>query len=643
MQGYIYITLKSDLCAASGDGFSLSIDTDVCADKYGFPFIPSRRLKGCLRDAAEYIDCDRDKINSIFGKSGNDISGSLRIRDARLQDYESLWGQAEKLNCSAEKVLGLFTSVRASTAIENDTAKENSLRFTRVVNHYSPFDGEEQVFVSKIEFTDGDEDFLTNICLALRNIGYKRTRGYGSVKCVFKASEDKKTLEVKIPDDDKEYELWLTVKLRSSAMFPGKSSMETADYIPGSAALGAFAGGYLNNGGDESDFDRLFLSGAVKFSNMYISDGTTVSEPAPAVLGKAKGSSEISFVFRDDNDASKPLVKAFKGGYLINASEFKPEKEVVYHHGKKQGEEDKLLYTQECLCEGQLFTGTVCGTGKDLRRLLPAIATGRINLGRSKSAQYSACDIVKAKCVSVTDEIINARKVFAVLCSDVLLLGENAEFSTDISVLAKALGVESTAVDKAHSSLRYKTVMGFISVGKYKRSHIRALEKGSVLCFNTTSSLPKYLTIGERQNEGFGMVHICTKDALMKLGRKIPDEEYKTNEDIRDNRLFELVRENEKREELRMKALKYADEQYENVRGIFNPAFVGRLLLMVGQATDEDNLDKRVASIKNENKRKKAQSIIADAEGQFDGEWRGFLKTAITVIKYRLKEAGSDE
>lgn len=643
MRGYIYITLKSDLCAASGDGFSLSIDTDVCSDRYGLPFIPSRRLKGCLKEAAEYIGCDR--IDSIFGVSGNDISGSLRINDAKLEDYELLWKQAEKSKYSAEKVLNLFTSVKASTAIENDTAKENSLRFTRVVNHFSPFDGKELVFVSEIEYAESDEDHLKNICLALRNIGFKRTRGYGSVRCMFKRSEDKKALEVNIPDDDNEYELWLTTRLRSSAMFPGKSSVETMDYIPGNTLLGAFAGGYLKNGGDESDFDRLFLSGVVKFSNMYISDGKMVSEPVPAVLGKAKDSGEIRFVFRDeDNDASRPLIKAFKGGYMINGSEIKPEKEVIYHHGKKQGEEGKLLYTQECLCEGQFFSGTVRGIGKDLRKLLPAIASGRINLGRSKSAQYSACDIVKAKCVPVINEESATGKVFALLCSDVLTINDNAEFSVGISDFAKALGIENKAVDAAHSSLKYKTVMGYISVGRYKRSHIRAFEKGSVLCFDTKTALPKYLTIGERQNEGFGNVRICTKEELMLLGKAIPEnDEDKTSKAINDNRLLELVNRNEERERLRLAALEYADKQYDNVKGTFNAAFVGRLLLMVSQAVDEPDLDKRVASIKTEIKRKKAQSFIDNAAGKYGDDWREFLKIAITVIKYRLKEAGYDE
>ena len=46
------ITLKSDMCSASGDGFSLSIDTDVSYDSHGLPVIPSRRIKGCMLESA---------------------------------------------------------------------------------------------------------------------------------------------------------------------------------------------------------------------------------------------------------------------------------------------------------------------------------------------------------------------------------------------------------------------------------------------------------------------------------------------------------------------------------------------------------------------------------------------------------------
>lgn len=630
MRGFISITLKSDLCAASGDGFSLSIDTDICADRYGLPFIPSRRLKGCLREAANYIGCDR--IDSIFGVTGNDRSGSLRIDAARLKNYDSLAAQAESSKYSAEQVLALFTSVKASTAIENDTAKENSLRFTRVVNHYSPFDGNELTFVSEIEYSKEDTAHLEMICKALRNIGYKRTRGYGSVKCIFVSDRKIKGLDLTIPNDDKEYELNLTVKLVAPAMFPGKSSNETLDYIPGSAVLGAFAAGYAAE--KDKGFEDLFLKKNLRFSNMYISDEGKVSEPAPAVLGKTKDTGEIRFVFSEDNELDKPLPKPFKSSFMIGGKELKPKKETIYHHSNN----NKKLYTQESLSEGQMFSGRITGTGKALQELLPIVESGRLSLGKSKTAQYSSCKIIAAECNPANMESIPAGEIYALLCSDVLLLDDNAQFSTDINVLASALGVELTDEDKSHSFLKYHTVMGYISVGRYKRSHIRAFEKGSVIRFTSNKELPQYITVGERQNEGFGLLKLCMKDDLMKLGRtvtKLPDDQ-----DVNSEKLSEIIKKDMTKEALRKAAIDYAEDKYQSIEKIFNPSFVGRLLLMVNQAENENDLKDRVASVKDEKKRKAAQTFLKGAKELYCEEWQEFFILALTIIKYKMKEAG---
>ena len=52
MKYKLQIQLKSDLCASSGDSFGSLIDNDICYDKYGFPYIPAKRLKGILREEA---------------------------------------------------------------------------------------------------------------------------------------------------------------------------------------------------------------------------------------------------------------------------------------------------------------------------------------------------------------------------------------------------------------------------------------------------------------------------------------------------------------------------------------------------------------------------------------------------------------
>ena len=53
MKSYtIEIQLISDAIIGSGEGFGSLIDTDIVFDGLGVPFIPARRIKGCLRDAA---------------------------------------------------------------------------------------------------------------------------------------------------------------------------------------------------------------------------------------------------------------------------------------------------------------------------------------------------------------------------------------------------------------------------------------------------------------------------------------------------------------------------------------------------------------------------------------------------------------
>ena len=55
-----------------------------------------------------------------------------------IKDYEKLKKEAVISGIDCKKVISFFTYTRSSTAIENDTAKDNSLRITRVIKHYSP-------------------------------------------------------------------------------------------------------------------------------------------------------------------------------------------------------------------------------------------------------------------------------------------------------------------------------------------------------------------------------------------------------------------------------------------------------------------------------------------------------------------------
>mgnify|MGYP000559533320 CR=1 FL=1 len=46
----ITIKLLSDLCTASGETHNSMVDTDIVYDEYGIPYIPAKRIKGCIRE-----------------------------------------------------------------------------------------------------------------------------------------------------------------------------------------------------------------------------------------------------------------------------------------------------------------------------------------------------------------------------------------------------------------------------------------------------------------------------------------------------------------------------------------------------------------------------------------------------------------
>ena len=180
------ITLKSDLCVGSGYSYARVIDSDICYDDLGIPYIPAKRLKGCLREAAELIgnavaDTGGEnapqpeeqsgaqsgartkaqaeaQIEALFGKAGADAATGLFLENAYIEDYGEIRREIEQLGkefrryITPQSILEQFTAVKAQTKIEkNGAAKDNSLRYTRTVSHYSPFGSgdEEKLLVGR--------------------------------------------------------------------------------------------------------------------------------------------------------------------------------------------------------------------------------------------------------------------------------------------------------------------------------------------------------------------------------------------------------------------------------------------------------------------------------------------------------------
>lgn len=640
------ITLKSDMCAASGDGFSLSIDTDVCSDSHGLPIIPSKRIKGCMLEAAKYIGSEH--IGDIFGVSGTSI-GSLRLGNAVPEDYDSLCGEAERSGRNAQQILSLFTTVKASTAIENDTAKNESLRFMRAVNHYSPFNEAEMVFTAPVRIGEQHFNELSRICRAVRNIGYKRTRGFGAVKCELLAASDGSESVVSgvVSDDEAEYELRYSVCNESALMLPGSKSTETADFISGTSVMGFFANQYLKDRSADSEFENMFLKHGILFSNLYItSPEGTAAYPAPAAVAKDKtqsvesGKTAYSNLLTADKDSGR-ILKPLKSGYFAAGAEIKVQTETVYHHSTGK---DSTLYTQTCICPGQVFSGTISGKGKYLRHIAKALANGVLTVGRSKTAQYAECSVVYAelrlqehKRISVS----GGEKIAAVFCSDALFADEYGGYTTDFSEVCRRLAV--TDADSARSFMKYKTIMGYMSAGNYKKPHIRAISAGSTICFTVDSSctLPEYAYFGTKTGEGFGKVRFVKADELMKLGES--GFASRTVSAVTDGRLTTLLEKNDSTEEMRSSAIDYAIRNKSTLVGL-KSSFVGRVLLMIRQASDFNDLRKRIDSVKSEDKKEKANDIAKTAEKYKDGEnWRKYLETIFLLGKYFLRTTGGKE
>lgn len=332
----LVITLKSDLCAGSGYSYAGIVDSDVCYDSNGFPYIAARRLKGCLREAAELIGFTKEEIGKIFGQGGEEKVSGIYIDNAYIENYEELRRDCEKLDkqyckyITRQNILSQFTSVKAQTKIEKSgTAKDNSLRFTRTVNHYSPLDPKREMrFRAQVEMPDEPErdeaareknleetvDKLKKIAKALRNIGMNRNRGLGSVKCSLEGpvvekrqdSEEAKNTDSGRPDieisgDEKEYILRYSVRNISPLILSTTNDFKTEKYISGRSVLGFFAGAYLSSAGksaDSEDFKNIFLRNQVKFGALYPAEIIRDNEsrivrkdiyyPAPAYISQLK-------------------------------------------------------------------------------------------------------------------------------------------------------------------------------------------------------------------------------------------------------------------------------------------------------------------------------------------------------------------
>lgn len=209
MKSYtIEIRLISDTLIGSGEGFGSIIDTDIVFDDLGIPFIPARRIKGCMRDAAQEVcemldgagiglfDLKKEArgdgsqgfylVEETFGRPGHDASAPVSFSNFTIKEYKqnTLWLQylCHKYPnvISRDNILSTFSHTRQQTRInERGVADAHSLRTIRVIKKGTVFNGE----IRRDNENADAEKLLALACANLRCLGTKRNRGFGEVEC----------------------------------------------------------------------------------------------------------------------------------------------------------------------------------------------------------------------------------------------------------------------------------------------------------------------------------------------------------------------------------------------------------------------------------------------------------------------------
>ncbi|MCI9599823.1 MAG: hypothetical protein HFI17_04860 [Lachnospiraceae bacterium] len=531
------IELQSDLCVSDGGVYNSLIDTDICYDTYGFPYIPAKRLKGCLRECAQELN-DWGKeipIRKIFGDKGS-LAGSLRLGNACIEHIDVYKAEVERLLPSSvvcrQNVISHFTYTRTQTRLNEETgiAEDGSLRTTRVVKKGQRFCAE--VLLE----TDYRQD-LEMCCAVLKHMGISRTRGLGEVSVTLESCSGKEQGDASISGTDAppaeadvlEYELYLEDPVVCKSVNGGEEN--TQDYIDGGKILGI-----LLERADAREREALLSDRSLIFSNAYLSiDGKRSVEVPASLYGIKNNSTEYVDKTARETCEQKDTEQfnQIKHCYICWKE---PQKLILrhvdmeerYHHRRPEdkgigraSEEaggDSRFYQISSISAGQSFGGYIQGAPemlKTIRRLLEQRTDCYVGYG--KNTEYGKCRI-RITDMKKTEEPVSrkVRQILVKLEAPAIVYGENAMYTTDSEVLVDeicaALGLPRAQVSRTEKYIGYTTVGGFNLTWGRRKPHVEAFDKGTVLRIHfaeETEFLQKSgYFIGERCQEGFGEMSV---------------------------------------------------------------------------------------------------------------------------------------
>ncbi len=627
-KGKLYITLNSDLCVGDGSVYNSSIDTDVCKDSYGLPYIPAKRLRGCLRECAEELyDWGMDiKAEMLFGTEGNQRA-AVRIGNAYIEGYEE-YVREIKANPGhplfhPQNVLNQFAYIRTQTAIDNETgaADETTLRTIRVINRGL-------TFVSEVVFfeddTTGEVTKQLNVCCSvLRHMGIARTRGYGEVTVCFK-NEDAKDcslIENHATFVDGADKLVYTIELLDPMILKSINGGEenTQDYIEGSKVLGLVA----QEMNEKNENVASFLSGKnLFFSNAYITEGGVRFTEVPAVLYSVKNHKETYrnklFDSKDNREKyDKDLqLNQMKHCYITAESDGAIKKldvdiEERYHHrrpadksiGRAAAREDSNsdFYQISSISAGQAFMGMILGTPDEIKKVYDILsAKDYVYMGYGRSSEYGLAKIRITKVEKQAEAAQVSGTDFAVkLESPTIIYNENAYYSINsadlIEEIKVALGIDCEVSEKF---MNYVTIGGYNVTWNRRKPTIDAFAAGTVIKFHSDKEIcflaPEVLRIGERNREGFGEATVLPINISKNLyvGSVVSEnvgEANIANVDVNDCPFAEMIGCRLFESFIRAEAAKHAVGYFTNNKGESIKPTISNLALMNKELLDSED------------------------------------------------------
>ncbi|WP_130862030.1 RAMP superfamily CRISPR-associated protein [Bacilliculturomica massiliensis] len=435
----LQIELKSDFCTTTGEAIPGMLNSKTALE-YGIPYIPAKRIKGCLlvagREMADNGVISQEALFRIFGRPGLERAEGIRVEDGRLSavpgylfgrengevvaagEYERLLKTAKERTDIDEQLLeDIFTGKRTRTALDKKrgTAKNHSLRTVQVVPAGI-------LFTSRIEGELGEEEekILHSCVKGLRHMGIGITRGMGEVRCTLKKieygnEEVKESLSI-LKEFPKETEISLSyeIELEQPVVMAGGQE-DGLNQIQASAVSGALAGMYIkmNSLGDsaheDESFRRIFLRDGVQFGNAFLKRDGIQYVPAPKAFAVPKEDRKAWFNSMAGGQAvrkkqiSSQICLDTNGLYLAE-----PHKEIHFHHARPADRgighalndraEDTSVPTGQffhyiALSKGQTFAGSWRGKAEDILALTKCLEAYqyRLRLGTSKTAEYGNC------------------------------------------------------------------------------------------------------------------------------------------------------------------------------------------------------------------------------------------------------------